>query len=365
MKFSVMNEALLGPLQVVSGIIEKKPSSPILSNVLLSVEDQHLTITGSNAEIEMVTRLYLDGEQHELGEITVPGKKLYDICRSIKEDELIHFSAQEGKVAVAHGQSRFSLISLPANDYPNILELGDSKTIELEQSHLKALFDYTQFAMAQQDVRFYLNGLLLNIGSGQVRAVATDGHRMALATIPLEGVEDQYSVIIPRKSVVELCKLLASGPIKLSIDDNHLFVIAEHFTFISKLVDGRFPDYEKVILRNPAKNIVVNREHFKEALVQASILCDEKLRGVRLAFEAGKITLFSNNPQQEQAQIEVESDYSGESFEIGFNINYLIDVMQIMRSEFVCILLDANHSNALFEEQDGNDCQYVVMPMLL
>lgn len=365
MKFSVTNEALLGPLQVVSGIIEKKPSNQILSNVLLSVEDDCLTITGANGEIEMVTRLHLDGEQHELGEITVPGKKLYDICRSIREDETIHFSVKEGKVTVAHGQSRFSLISLPANEFPNILELGHAKTIQLEQSTLKALFDYTQFAMAQQDVRFYLNGLLLKIGAGHVRAVATDGHRMALATMAMEGLDEECSVIIPRKSVVELGKLLADGPIKISIDDNHLFVLAEHFTFISKLVDGRFPDYEKVILKHAAKNIVVGREAFKEALVQAAILCDEKLKGVRLAFEPGKITLYSNNPQQEQAEIEVASDYSGENFEIGFNINYLIDVMQIMRSDNVSILLDANHTNALFEEQDGNDCQYVVMPMLL
>ena len=367
MHFTIQREALLKPLQLVAGVVERRQTLPVLSNVLLVVEGQQLSLTGTDLEVELVGRVDLE-EPAEPGEITVPARKLMDICKSLPADALIDIRIDEQKLLVKAGRSRFSLSTLPANDFPTVEEGPGSLTFALGQSKLRRLIERTSFAMAQQDVRYYLNGMLLEVQTGVLRAVATDGHRLAMCSMEaaVEQV-DRHQVIVPRKGILELARLLTEQDANVSIvlGQHHIRATTGEFTFTSKLVDGKFPDYERVLPRGGDKLVVADRQGLREAFSRTAILSNEKYRGIRLQLESGLLKIQANNPEQEEAEEEIVVDYSGSALEIGFNVSYLLDVLGVMTTDQVRLILSDANSSALVQEAGNDDSAYVVMPMRL
>ncbi|MBI2380402.1 MAG: DNA polymerase III subunit beta [Gammaproteobacteria bacterium] len=367
MRFSLPRQQLLSALQLVSGAVERRQTLPVLANVLLVVTDGQLRLTATDLEVELVSQLALEGAV-EPGEITVPARKFLDICRSLPDSADVSVQLDEGKLLIRSGRSRFSLSTLPASEFPNIEEGPDNLEFNLPQGVLKSIIDHTHFAMAQQDVRYYLNGMLVEAGQGRICAVATDGHRLALCPAEVDlPFSDKTQVIVPRKGILELGRLLEASekPIRLSLGANHVHASTESFSFTSKLVDGRFPDYDRVLPRGGDKFLDLPRESLRESLQRAAILCNEKFRGVRLNLSAGLLRIQSNNPEQEEAEIEMEMDYQGVNLEIGFNVGYLLDVLNTMKSETVRLTFADANSSVLMEEIGGSKALYVVMPMRL
>ena len=367
MHFTIQREALLKPLQLVAGVVERRQTLPVLSNVLLVVEGQQLSLTGTDLEVELVGRVSLD-EPAEPGEITVPARKLMDICKSLPNDALIDIRVDDQKLLVKAGRSRFSLSTLPANDFPTVEEGPGSLTLSLSQSRLRRLIERTSFAMAQQDVRYYLNGMLLEVQTGILRAVATDGHRLAMCSMAAEIEQtERHQVIVPRKGILELARLLTEQDANVSIilGQHHIRATTGEFTFTSKLVDGKFPDYERVLPRGGDKLVLADRQGLREAFSRTAILSNEKYRGIRLQLASGLLKMQANNPEQEEAEEEVAVDYNGGSLEIGFNVSYLLDVLGVMSTDQVRLILSDSNSSALVQEAGNDDSSYVVMPMRL
>ena len=370
MKFSIARDALIKPLNSVAGVVERRQTLPILSNVLLALEDKTLSLTGTDLEVELIGRVELEAAGVD-GEVTVPARKLVDICKSLPEGSTIEFSLEAGKATVKAGRSRFTLSTLPAADFPAVEGGAGSVALSLDQSLVKQLIDGTAFAMAQQDVRYYLNGLYLEIMGGRLRVVATDGHRLALATGPALVEAADTGVIIPRKGVLELSRLLdGSVPLELAIGTNHIRATNEQFTFTSKLVDGKFPDYERVIPKNADKSVIGERGELKQAFTRTAILSNEKYRGVRLKLSDNSLDITANNPEQEQAEEVVGVQYSGAELEIGFNVSYLLDVLSVLGQPQVRLSLSDEASSALLENAEAPsegepERLYVVMPMRL
>ena len=370
MKFSIARDTLIKPLNLVAGVVERRQTLPILSNVLIALEGSKLSLTGTDLEVELVGRLDLEAPGVD-GDVTVPARKLVDICKSLPEGSNIEFSIEGGKATVKAGRSRFTLSTLPAADFPAVEANAGDISLEMEQALVKQLIDGTAFAMAQQDVRYYLNGLYFEVLGGRLRVVATDGHRLALATAPQRVEATDLGVIIPRKGVLELSRLLeGTTPIALSIGTNHIRATTEQFTFTSKLVDGKFPDYERVIPKNPDKLVVGDRVELKQAFTRTAILSNEKYRGVRLRLSQNSLDITANNPEQEQAEEVVAVEYSGAEMEIGFNVSYLLDVLSVLSQAQVRLCLSDEASSALLEHaQPPSDQEperlYVVMPMRL
>ena len=367
MHFTIQREALLKPLQLVAGVVERRQTLPVLSNVLLVVQGQQLSLTGTDLEVELVGRVQLE-EPAEPGEITVPARKLMDICKSLPNDVLIDIKVDEQKLLVKAGRSRFTLSTLPANDFPTVEEGPGSLTCNLEQSKLRRLIERTSFAMAQQDVRYYLNGMLLEVSRNTLRAVSTDGHRLALCsmTAPIEQ-DDRHQVIVPRKGILELARLLTDpeGMVSIVLGQHHIRATTGEFTFTSKLVDGKVPDSERVLPKGGDKLVVGDRQALREAFSRTAILSNEKYRGIRLQLAAGQLKIQANNPEQEEAEEEISVDYEGSSLEIGFNVSYLLDVLGVMTTEQVRLILSDSNSSALLQEAGNDDSSYVVMPMRL
>jgi DNA polymerase-3 subunit beta len=367
MHFTIQREALLKPLQLVAGVVERRQTLPVLSNVLLVVEGQQLSLTGTDLEVELVGRVTLE-DSAEPGEITVPARKLMDICKSLPNDALIDIRVDEQKLVVKAGRSRFTLSTLPANDFPTVEEGPGSLTFSLIQSKLRRLIERTSFAMAQQDVRYYLNGMLIEVQTGVLRAVATDGHRLAMCAMEaaIENTE-KHQVIVPRKGILELARLLTEqdGEVAIVLGQHHIRATTGEFTFTSKLVDGKFPDYERVLPRGGDKLVIGDRQALREAFSRTSILSNEKYRGIRLQLASGQLKIQANNPEQEEAEEEVAVDYNGGSLEIGFNVSYLLDVLGVMTTEQVRLILSDANSSALVQEAGNDDSSYVVMPMRL
>ena len=370
MKFSIARDALIKPLNLVAGVVERRQTLPILSNVLLVLEDKTLSLTGTDLEVELVGRVELEAAGVD-GEVTVPARKLVDICKSLPEASTIEFSLEAGKATVKSGRSRFILSTLPAADFPAVEGGAGAVALSLDQSLVKQLIDSTAFAMAQQDVRYYLNGSYLEILGGRLRVVATDGHRLALATAPALVEAADTGVIIPRKGVLELSRLLdGSAPLELAIGTNHIRAANEQFTFTSKLVDGKFPDYERVIPKNADKSVIGDRAELKQAFTRTAILSNEKYRGVRLKLADDSLDITANNPEQEQAEEVVAVEYGGAELEIGFNVSYLLDVLSVLNQPRVRLSLSDEASSALLEHAEPPAEQeperlYVVMPMRL
>ena len=367
MKFSISRENFLQPLQLVSGAVERRHTLPILSNVLIKVSDNSLWLTGTDLEVELISNVTLSGEFEE-GEITVPAKKLFDICRGLSEGSDVNFHVEGSKAVIRSGRSKYSLSTLSASDYPNLEDWQGEVEFEISQSDLKKLIDSTHFSMAQQDVRYYLNGMSLETEENLIRTVATDGHRLALCRksythSPLPSKQ----VIIPRKGVLEISRLISDDEklIKVQIGANHIRIFSTDFIFTSKLVDGRFPDYRRVLPKDGDKTILASKDVLKNAFSRASILSNEKFKGVRLNLASGELKITANNPEQEEAEEIVEIDYQGAELEIGFNVAYLIDVFNSLNSEQVKITLADSNSSALIEDAADDAALYVIMPMRL
>lgn len=368
MKFSVARDAILKPLQLVVGVVEKRQTMPVLANVLLVLDGELLSMTGTDLEVELVGRARVNSSVGD-GEITLPAKKFFDICRSLPDESVIDFILEDQKVTVKSGRSRFTLSTLPASDFPAVEPGKDDINLMCKQGDIKHLIDRTSFAMAQQDVRYYLNGMLWEVRPDSLKVVATDGHRLAMCTRTIESriEEPLRQAILPRKGVIELSRLLtdADDHVELILGPNHIRAITESFSFTSKLVDGRFPDYERVLPKGGDKYVIGDRAELKKAFARTAILSNEKYRGVRLLLENNQLTIIANNPDQEEAQDQVVVEYEGDSLEVGFNVSYLQDVTNVLDTDKIKITLSDANSSALLEEPEASDSAYVVMPMRL
>jgi DNA polymerase-3 subunit beta len=365
MKFSISRESLLKVLQAVIGVVERRQTMPILANVLFAAREKGLSVTASDLEVELIAEAATERVDVP-GEITVPGRKLLDITRALDTDARLAVQLEGDRLVLKAGRSRFVLSTLPAAEFPLVDRMETTSRLRLPQSDLARLLDKTQFSMAQQDVRYYLNGLLLETSSTRVRAVATDGHRLALCDISIINQDvTSTQVIVPRKGVMELHRLLGSGDVTIAIGSNHIRATLDGIQFTSKLIDGRFPDYERVIPTSETATLKADRDTLRSALQRAAILSNEKYRGVRLELGRNTLRIQANNPDQEEASDEIEVQYEGEGIEIGFNVTYLLDALAAVDEDAVEIdFVDAN-SSCLIRSPSGGMGKYVVMPMRL
>ncbi|MGD9598834.1 MAG: DNA polymerase III subunit beta [Steroidobacteraceae bacterium] len=365
MKISATRAEVLNPLQSVIGVVERRQTMPILANVLLAARNNRLSITGTDLEVELVA----SGEANvqQAGEVTVPGRKLLDIFRALPDDAKVTLTTEGDRVLVRAGRSRFTLSSLPATEYPVVEEIHAQQTLSVPQPEFRRLIEKTHFSMAQQDVRYYLNGLLVEVEASSLRAVATDGHRLAICECTLEQpARNAQQVIVPRKGVLELQRLLGTeGVIELAIGTNHIRAQIGDVRFTSKLIDGRFPEYSRVIPSTPTRVIEGDREALRQALQRTAILSNEKYRGVRLSVKPDLLTVQAHNPEQEEAEDQVEVSYQGDEVEIGFNVTYLLDALAAVDGEKVQIGLGDANSSCLIRADAGARARYVVMPMRL
>jgi DNA polymerase III subunit beta len=364
MKITAVREDILSPLQNVIGVVERRQTMPILANVLLSVRENRLSITGTDLEVELVASQEVQVQQ--TGEVTVPGRKLLDIFRALPEGCSVGLATEGERTTLRAGRSRFTLSSLPASDFPVIDEIGAQQHLTVPQPALRELINKTHFSMAQQDVRYYLNGMLLETDANVLRAVATDGHRLALCETSLESGANPSQVIVPRKGVLELQRLLGGeGTLELAIGTNHVRAKIGDIRFTSKLIDGRFPEYGRVVPLNPTKRVEGDRELLRQSFQRTAILSNEKYRGIRLSVRPGLLTIQAHNPEQEEAEDQVEVTYQGEELEIGFNVTYLLDALSALEGERVEIGLTDPNSSCLVQAPGAANAKYVVMPMRL
>ncbi len=358
-------DVLLKPLQAVSGIVERRHTLPILSNVMLETRGRDLNLVATDLEIQIATSVKMDkpGSDHA---VTVSARKLQDILRALPERTSVTLDIQEGRLQVRAGKSKFNLQTLPAQDFPRLAEGGPASTsVNLPQKTFRELLSLVQYGMAQQDIRYYLNGLLLVAEGKQLTMVATDGHRLAYAATTLENEVERAEVIIPRKAILELAKLLqdVEDEVQIQLLPNQVRFLFAGIDVISKVVDGKFPDYTRVIPTNYKKHFAVDRMVLQQALQRAAILSNEKFRGVRWVLTPESLRVICSNAEQEEAEEELSVDYAGEPLDIGFNIVYLLDVLNNLDTEQIdCAVGDAN-SSMLISVPGMKDFKYVVMPM--
>ena len=366
MKFTLTRDQFLKSLQQVSGALGGRPTLPILGNILLRVESSQLSMTCTDLEVELVANIPLDSEAED-GSITVPSRKFLDICRSLPERVPIVFSVEGHRALIRCGRSRFTLSTLPANDFPNIEDWQSTVEFTLPQLHLRQLIEKIAFSMANQDVRYFLNGMLLETQGKTLRSVATDGHRMAVGTCELETEVLEQQIIVPRKGVTELMRLLDKPDqlVTIQIGSGNIRAKVNQFIFTSKLVDGRFPDYKRVMPASSSKIMEANCEALRQAFSRAAILSNEKFRGVRLNLTAGQLRISAHNPEQEEAEEFVDVTYDGEDLETGFNVNYLLDVLNSLKCQQVRFSMKDAMTSTLIEDIDNDDAMYVVMPIRL
>ena len=369
MKLNLTRETLLRPLQLVIGVVERKKTMPILSNILLSMEKNRLSITGTDLEVELVGQTQLDKNETDKLKLTLPGRKLIDICRALPEHAPIELYRDKEKIILRSGLSRFTLSTLPAEDFPSVERRETHLELMIPQRQFRRLLQRTAFAMAQQDVRYYLNGLLLETHPTKLRAIATDGHRLSANMLDIEtNTEHHLQIIIPRKGVIELLRLLEDNDAStvIRIGNNHICVSTEDFTFTSKLIEGRFPDCERVIPKGGDKEVVIDRNILKQSLTRTAILCNEKFRGIRFELRQGLLRILATNPEQEAAEEEVKIDYVKEDFNIGFNVNYLLDILNTISSNSIVLTFSNPDTSVLIQEgKNQTDSVFVVMPMRL
>lgn len=359
----IEKEALLKPLQVVVGVVERKQTMPILSNILIEKENGKIKLTATDLEIQITNTIETDDDSSAA--ITVGGKKLQDILRILPDQSKISIEVKENKAQIKSNKSRFNLQTLPAQDFPKLSnQLQNTNKITLSQNALKLLLGSIQYAMAQQDVRYYLNGVLLGVEGNKLKAVATDGHRLAYNAITIEADLAKQEIIIPRKAVMELAKLLADddSAIELEFSDQQLKTSFSGIQLITKLIEGKFPDYQRVI-PDYSNHLSMNRTLVQQALQRAAILSNEKFRGVRFVLTEKNLSVISSNSEQEEAQVEIETDYHGEAIDIGFNVNYLLDGLNSINSEQAIFSFGSPNSSILITSPDNQEFRYVVMPM--
>ncbi|MDP1527065.1 MAG: DNA polymerase III subunit beta [Rhodocyclaceae bacterium] len=364
--FKGSRDQFLTPLQAVCGIVEKRHTLPILSNVLIEKKGERLTLLATDIEMQIRTSTPSTGPEEVA--VTVAARKMQDILRSLPESAEISLSLEDRRLQMKAGKSRFNLQTLPAEDFPRMAEAGGSPTVlKLTQKQFKRLLSLVQYAMAQQDIRYYLNGLLLVVNQNELRVVATDGHRLAYASESITGManDGRIDVILPRKTVMELSRQLADNdePLEIALMGTQARFSFGDVEFISKLIDGKFPDYERVIPQNQNKSIKLDRSLLQHCLQRAAILTNEKFRGVRLVLSPGSLKILSANAENEEAQEELEVDYNAEELDIGFNVNYLVDVLNNVATDVIEIRLADSNSSALMMLPDNERFKYVVMPM--
>jgi DNA polymerase-3 subunit beta len=365
MKLTAPREDLLSPLQDVIGVVERRQTMPVLANVLLTASGETaLSVAGTDLEVELVSGSMVHIQQE--GRITVPGRKLLDILKALPEESPVSLVTEGERVTLRAGRSRFTLSTLPAADFPLIDDIHAQQSLNVDQAALLHLIDKTHFSMAQADVRYYLNGLLLETDERFLRAVATDGHRLSLSETEIQSGIPGQQVIVPRKGVLELQRLLGdSGKLELAIGEKHIRAQIGPVRFTSKLIDAKFPEYGRVIPANPNRILVAEREELRQALQRTAILSNEKYRGVRLTARPNLLIVQAHNPEQEEAEDQVEVIYEGEEVEIGFNVTYLLEALAAIEDEKIQIGLTDSGSSCLIHAPGSTHTRYVVMPMRL
>ena len=367
MKFTINREQILAPLQQIVSVIEKRQTMPILSNVLIAVDEGNLVLTGTDLEIQIVAKLPLS-EVSENGEITVPARKFLDICRLLPNESEIKIELVKDKVKVHSGRSRFSLSSLDAKDYPEFTQAELEHRFVISAAHLKKALDKTVFCMANQDVRYYLNGLMLNISNSKLKMVASDGHRLSIYKDELEqptGFEER--IIIPRKAILELSRLLTEpeAEIQIQFSTNNIKVEIDNLIFSAKLVDAKYPDFSKVFDQSFFESIVVERQPLKNALTRVSILANEKFRGISFDINQNRLKISAHNPEHDEAEEELAIDYQGEPLVIAFNAQYLLDAISNIDGEQASLTIASNASSCFIEDPQEKSFKFIVMPMRL
>lgn len=366
MKFSISKLELFPPLQQVVGVVERKQTHEVMNNLLFEANDDYLQLTGTDNEVELRTRIPL--LVSEPGKTTIPARKLFDICRSLDDQARLDFDVVGDKAKVRCGKSRFTLATLPIDEFPVIDQVSAATEISLPQVELEKAIKRTSFAMAQQDVRYYLNGLFLQLNQDELCCVSTDGHRLAMHKTTAETeITESVSAIIPRKAINELSRLMdgTDTEINLKLTDKHLQVSLGGLQMTSKLIDGKFPDYEKVIPLESTNMATIDREVFRQALSRSAILANETYKGVRLTLENNALGIETNNPKHEEAQDEIEIEYTGEPVEIAFNVVYLLDVLGAIDTETAELNIKDNTSSMVIHPSGDKRSTYVVMPMRL
>jgi DNA polymerase-3 subunit beta len=366
MKFSIQRESLLQPISQVVGVVERRQTLPVLANFLISTRNGRLSITGTDMEVELIASV--EAKVDSPGEITVPARKLVDIIRMLPEGASVQAVLEGDKLTLSSGRGRYTLATLPATEFPATDQVETLEVFKIQEDKLKNLLDKTAFAMANQDVRYYLNGLLFDFHDGTLSTVATDGHRLAVCDLAANlGLAEQRQLIVPRKGALELSRMLSDGDavVELALGKNHIRLVKGNSVFTSKLIDGRFPEYKAVIPKGTDRHIRLERNAFVHALQRASILSNEKYRGVRLEAAGNSVRIIAHNPQHEEAIEELEAQLNFDQIAIGFNVTYLLDALTAIEAERVVMQLkDANSSCLITSDPPGQD-RHVVMPLKL
>jgi len=358
-------DILLRPLQIVSGIVERRHTLPILANILIRKDGEKVSFLSTDIEVQITTHADV-GMNGEVAATTVAARKLLDILRALPETGEVTLTLANKRMTVQSGKSRFALQTLAAEEFPTVAEATHyNAKVTLPQKTLKHLFNMVHFAMAQQDIRYYLNGLLLVVDGKNIIAVATDGHRLAFCQAATEQEFKRQEVIIPRKTIMELQRLLDDNdnPVEINIANNQIKLGFADIELISKLVEGKFPDYTRVVPKGYKNNFTVSRDQLLRSLQRAAIMTSDKFKGVRCIVSPGVMKISSTNADQEEAVEELEIDYGGDSVDIGFNVTYLLDVLNNLKCDNVNIALGDANSSALITVPDNADFKYVVMPM--
>jgi len=357
-------EALLGPLQSVSGIVEKRHTLPILSNVLIEKQGDDVTLLATDIEIQIRTTGLASGGTD--ASFTVGARKFQDILRALSDGTEVNLKLEANRLSLHAGKSRFALQTLPASDYPR-MQFNDAEAVSftVSQKAFKRQLAQVAYSMAAQDIRYYLNGLLVVAQGNELRMVATDGHRLAFASAEIDAELPKTEVILPRKTVLELARQLADSdePLEIALAGNQARFRFGPIELITKLIDGKFPDYERVIPQNHPKLLILGRTMLLASLHRAAILTNEKFRGVRVVLSSGSLKIISSNAEQEEAQEEIEVDYAGDSVDIGFNVTYLLDVLTNSATDEIELRLNDGNSSALITLPGDERFKYVVMPM--
>jgi DNA polymerase-3 subunit beta len=366
MKFSIQQEVLLQPISQVIGVVERRQTLPVLANFLVSAQGGRLSITGTDMEVELIASVEVDIQSE--GEVTVPARKLVDIVRKLPEGASITAVLEGDKLMISSGRGRYTLATLPATEFPATDQVETLETVKIQEIELKKLIDKTSFSMANQDVRYYLNGLLFEFHDGTLTTVATDGHRLAVCDLEKDiGMAQDRQMIVPRKGVLELSRMLSESEdqVELALGKNHIRLVKGSMVFTSKLIDGRFPDYQAVVPKGTDRHIKIHRESFILALQRAAILSNEKYKGVRLEASGSAVKIVAHNPQHEEAVEELEAELNFEQVAIGFNVTYLLDALNAIEGDTVVMALKDANSSCLISSQAGGRDKHVVMPLKL
>ncbi|MBF6647866.1 MULTISPECIES: DNA polymerase III subunit beta [unclassified Methylobacter] len=366
MNFIINREALLTPLQQIVSVIEKRQTMPILSNVLLVIEDNRLILTGTDLEIQIVAKIEIGTATS--GAITVPARKFLDICRLLPSGAEIKFEQEDDKVKILSNRSRFSLSCLPADNYPEFAESEFEHQFFINAGKFKRALEKTTFCMANQDVRYYLNGLLLHISNSKLKLVASDGHRLSIYEDQLDQATGyEARIILPRKGVLELVRLLDDPDAELRVEfsGNNIRIFIKNLVFSAKLVDSKYPDFSKVFQQSFFNQIHIQKQSLKEALTRVAILSNEKFKGVTLDIVPDSLRISTHNPEHDEAEEELFIEYTGEPLSIAFNAQYLLDAVSNLDSELAVLTIASNASTCFIDEPNDTSYKFIVMPMRL